>query len=133
MYGNETELEFSTMYTGNGNRGCGWIAQGSGTYPIYAAAGNNYKMDMPVGTAIVFYDAYDVYVTIDWAAGYEFTELHIDIFATMPTYNDLMAPGNYEYNESENSSEMMYTYDNPTGDDSFYIVVHANSCSLVAD
>lgn len=130
MFGNDYDLEFRDIYEGNGKGRWGWIAQGSGTYTIYAAAGNNYKMDNPVGTATVSSDGDHVYVTIDWAAGYEFTELHIDIFSSMPDYSDLKAPGQYTYNESDHSVEGMYTYDNPSGDDTFYIVVHAQSCSL---
>ncbi len=130
MYGNDADLEFRDFHTGNGKARWGWIAQGEGTYTIYAGAGNNYNKDMPVGTAVVTSDADNVYVTIDWAAGYEFTELHIDIFASMPSYDDVKAPGQYSYNESNNSGEKTYTYTNPTGNDNFFIVVHAKSCSL---
>ncbi|MCM4157148.1 hypothetical protein DHD80_14160 [Gramella sp. AN32] len=126
-YGNNDELEFRDIYTGNGNGRWGWIAQGEGTYTIYAAAGNQYKKDMPVGTATVTIVGVNVKVDIEDADGYDFTELHIDLFSGIPTYNDVKAPGQYSYNES-NPSQGSFVYTNPTGDNSFYIVIHAVSC-----
>lgn len=123
------DTRFSAIYDGNGNGRWGWIAQGEGTYTIYAAAGNQYKTDMPVGTATVSIVGDNVQVKIDEASGYNFTELHIDLFSDIPSYNEVKAPGQYSYNEGEVIGDQgTFVYANPAGDNSFYIVIHAVSC-----
>lgn len=107
----------------------GWVADETGTYTIYAAAGNNYKTDMPVGTATVSTVDDDIQVEITWAAGYEFTEVHIDVFTSEPTGDDVKAPGQYTYVYEEGDQlSGVYTLDNPG--EPFWIVVHAVSCSI---
>ncbi|MCH4823761.1 MSCRAMM family adhesin SdrC [Gramella lutea] len=107
----------------------GWVADETGTYTIYAAAGNNYKTDMPVGTAIVSTVDDDIQVEITWNAGYEFTEVHIDIFSSEPTGDDVKAPGQYTYTYEEGEQlSGVYTFDSPG--EPFWIVVHAVSCGI---
>ena len=84
---------------------------------------------MPVGTATVSIVGDNVQVKIDEATGYNFTELHIDLFASEPSYDDVKAPGQYSHNEGEvNGDQGTFVYSNPTTDDSFFIVIHAVSC-----
>ncbi len=130
MYGNNDDLEFRDLDNAPGR--WGWVAMGAGTYTIYAAAGNNYKMDMPVGTATVTTDGEEISLTIDWADGYGFTELHVDVFASEPNGNDVKAPGQYTYNYSGNDlmDGHTYTLADPAGE-GFYIVVHAQSCEEI--
>ncbi len=107
----------------------GWVADETGTYTIYAAAGNNYKTDMPVGTATVSTVGDDIEVNIVWAAGYEFTEVHIDVFTSEPTGDDVKAPGQYTYGYEEGEQlNGVYTLDNPG--EPFWIVVHAVACGI---
>ena len=84
---------------------------------------------MPVGTATVSIVGDNVQVKIDEETGYNFTELHIDLFASEPSYDDVKAPGQYSHNEGEvNGDQGTFVYSNPTTDDSFFIVIHAVSC-----
>ncbi|MUP46884.1 hypothetical protein E0K83_14155 [Gramella sp. BOM4] len=107
----------------------GWVADETGTYTIYAAAGNNYKTDMPVGTATVSVDGDDILVDISWADDYEFTEVHIDVFTSEPTGDDVKAPGQYTYVYEEGDQlSGLYTLDNPG--EPFWIVVHAVACEI---